>query len=364
MADAESKFRDHVLQIQEYASLSLSEADTRAYLIDPMLRILGYDGIHDLRREVTVPATKEAVDYQLMVDGQPQVIVEAKALRNPPTDQHAAQCVQYATILGVRWCLITNGLRWAVYDAQGKGPLTEKRVAGVALDGDLQNTDDAWAVLSSFSQDALAQATPLTNLLVERVVADELGRPDSRAVEALRKVVAARFGERVSGPVVVAAIQQVISKLGTMETGAKQVFQPDSPGGAQQQIAVETSSSGVRQRSEAAKKAWETRRQNCPQTTVRPPSSRITIANLVEAGILPSDATVTATIRGATHIAIIQNGNLKIGDQVYSTPSAASKAVRNVRSWNGWNDWHYAGKSLQELRGQMGEASELPPTAE
>ena len=96
MTDAESRFRDHVLQIQEYSALSLSEADTRAYLIDPMLRILGYDGINDLRREVTVPATKEAVDYELMVDGQPHVIVEAKALRNNPTDQHAAQCVQYA----------------------------------------------------------------------------------------------------------------------------------------------------------------------------------------------------------------------------------------------------------------------------
>ena len=91
MSDAESRFRDHVAKSQEYSSLRLNEADTRAYLVDSLLRILGYDGIRDLPREVPVPATKEALDYQLMIDGQPQAIVEAKALRHSLTDQHAAQ---------------------------------------------------------------------------------------------------------------------------------------------------------------------------------------------------------------------------------------------------------------------------------
>ena len=116
--------------------LELSESDTRAYLIDPLLRILGYAGVKDLRREVTVPATKESLDYELLVDGQPQAIVEAKALRHTVTDQHAAQCVQYATVLGIRWCLITNGVWWVIYDAHAKGPLEEKRVADVRLDDD------------------------------------------------------------------------------------------------------------------------------------------------------------------------------------------------------------------------------------
>src|SRR5690606_27868653 len=111
----------------------LSESDTRVHLIDPVLRILGYKSVPDLRREVPVPATKESLDYQLSVDGRPQVIVEAKALRHSITDQHAAQCVQYASILGIRWCLITNGTAWALYDAHAKGPLAEKKVTEVSL---------------------------------------------------------------------------------------------------------------------------------------------------------------------------------------------------------------------------------------
>src|SRR5215204_751092 len=119
-------FQEHVHSTEPLLNERLSEADTRAYLIDPVLRILGYRSVTDIRREVPVPATKEFLDYQLNVDGQPFAIVEAKALRHSITDQHAAQCVQYAAILGIRWCLISNGQAWALYDAHAKGPLAEK----------------------------------------------------------------------------------------------------------------------------------------------------------------------------------------------------------------------------------------------
>ena len=58
MPDARAAFLDHARTIQQYATLRLSEADTRSYLIDPVLRILGYEGVDHLRREVPVPATK------------------------------------------------------------------------------------------------------------------------------------------------------------------------------------------------------------------------------------------------------------------------------------------------------------------
>ena len=357
MADAESRFRDHVSLCQEYSSLRLSEADTRAYLVDPLLRILGYEGVGDLRREVSVQATKEAVDYLLMVDGQPRVIVEAKALRNNLTDQHAAQCVQYATILGVRWCLITNGLRWAVFDAQGKGPLADKRVAEVSFDDDFRNTDDAWAVLSSFSQDALAKASPITNLLVERVVTDELGRPDSRAVEALRRVVSSRFGERVSGQVVVSAIHRVMTKMITGETKTAMTSQTEAQSGLS--VSKDTTSPVVR-RSELVGSAGESLQQDNPLSAKAAGAKRITLADLVEAGVLPSDATLTATVRGVTHTAFLRNAMLEVDGREYSTPSAASIAVRNVRSWNGWNDWRYQGQSLHDLRERLGTSLNTP----
>ena len=136
MSDPLTDFLTHAQQVPTYLDINLSEADTRVYLIDPVLHALGYVSVGDIRREVPVPATKEFLDYELYADGKAQAIVEAKALRNAVTDQAAGQCVQYAAILGVRWCIITNGVAWVVYNAHATGPLSEKKVASVRMDGD------------------------------------------------------------------------------------------------------------------------------------------------------------------------------------------------------------------------------------
>ena len=79
-SEAEAAFRAHAEKVQaDYLSLRLSEADTRSYLIDPVLCLLGYEGVKHLRRKMPVPATKEAIDYELLVDGKAHAIVEANA---------------------------------------------------------------------------------------------------------------------------------------------------------------------------------------------------------------------------------------------------------------------------------------------
>ena len=174
MADVSPEFFSHAQRVQELLSHNLSEADTRVRLIDPVLAILGYVGVSDLRREVPIPASREFVDYELRIDDRPLVVVEAKALRHVITDQDAAQCVSYASVLGAPWCLITNGLSWQLYYAYATGPLASKRIAQVRIDSDQRSLSEAWRVLSLITRDSLSQANPLTKLLVERVVIDEL----------------------------------------------------------------------------------------------------------------------------------------------------------------------------------------------
>ena len=209
MTNARGEFEQHISTIQRYTVLGLSEADTRSHLIDPLLRILGFSDVRHLRREVMIPATKEFLDYELRVDDKPVMIVEAKAARNPLSERDAAQCVQYASVLGVRWCVITNGMTWVFYDSHATGSLKDKWIAEVRLDGDELGVEEAWAVLSAFSRESLVKPNPITSLLVERVVADELTRPDSKAVMDLRRSVQQRFGERVSGEAVLSAIRRV-----------------------------------------------------------------------------------------------------------------------------------------------------------
>lgn len=337
-SDSQSTFRAHVERLQaEYLPLRLSEADTRSYLVDPVLRLLGYAGVKHLRREVPVPATKEFIDYELLIDGKPHAIVEAKAMRHRVTSQHAAQCVQYASVLGVRWCLITNGIMWALYDAHAKGPLDEKRVAEVRLDGDAAATEHAWTVLALFSREAVAASSPLTTLLIERVLADELSKPDSKAVSELRRAVRQRFGERVTGSAVVDAL---------LRWGQRMAHTAVPAGPSERDTAGEAP--GPPQAREKRRQA----RAQRPAAGSRS-SRRVTLADLIEASLLPPNAALEARVQGVSHIARVRDGAIDLDGTRYETPSAASIALRQTKSWNGWVDWHYKGKSLADLREQL-----------
>lgn len=334
--DAELAFREHAARLEAFASLHLSEADTRVHLIDPILRLLGYVGIDDIRREVPVPVTKEFIDYELRIAGQPHALVEAKALRHPILEQHAAQCVQYASILGVKWCLITNGVSWVIYNAHARGPLPEKRVAEVRLDGGEQAAGAAWSVLRLFSRDALAQSAPLTRLLTERVVADELQRADSAAIVALRRAVKDRFGEQISAHTVMDAVRRVTSWSATSS-------------------AVESDS--------VVQDVAPRLRVVATRLTTTTDAGRVQLAHLVSAGLIPNGATLECRLYGITHTARVQDGRLEPNGTVYPTPSAAACALRGGKATNGWVVWRYKGALLAQLRARYAEGVATTPSS-
>lgn len=331
MTSAREQFLEHTVRAQGYLSLKLSEADTRAHLVDPVLSILGYRGVTDVRREVPVPATGESLDYELLAGGQPQAIVEAKALKRAITDQHAAQCVQYASVLGVRWCIITNGIEWAFYDAHAKGPLAEKKVKQVRLDGDETATTEAWSVLSLFSLESISKPAPLTQLLIERVVVDELERPDSPTIGALRRAVKDRFGEHVSGQAVLDVVRR---RMAAPETPPVVGLQP---------VEGDTSTARPAPSGNPAK---------------RLPSSGI--SRLVEAGILPADAVLECRLYGVTHTASVRDGQIELDGVLYATPSAAASALRDGKATNGWIVWRHKGELLADLRAKLPTHSSTP----
>lgn len=331
MSTTHERFLEHAQSINDYAELRLSESDTRAYLVDPLLRILGYEGVKHLRREVPVPATKEFIDYALLIDGDLRALVEAKALRHSLSDQHIAQCVQYASILGVRWCLITNGDTWVVYDSHAKGPLSDKRVAEVRLGTDPLEVERAWEVLSMFSRESLGASSPLSALLIDRVVADELAGPDSGAVNALRKALRDRFGERASGDAVVAAVNRLLRSSGSVSRD--------------REVAAPRPAPTIDDAKPVVIKAV----QSIPARSRRT-GPRVSLADLVHSGLLREGDTLEALVHGVTHVARIRDGSMEVSGIQYTSPSAASKTVRQTVSWNGWIDWRHSGETLAEIR--------------
>ena len=113
----------------------LNELETRVHLIDPILGALGYSSFESVRRGVPIPGNRKELDY-LLTAGDVRVVVEAKALRSNLGAPEAIQIVEYCAVLGVRWALLTNGLRWEIFDCETSGNWESRRVAAVEIESE------------------------------------------------------------------------------------------------------------------------------------------------------------------------------------------------------------------------------------
>ena len=105
-----------------------SEYRTRILLIDPLLRMLGWnvEDFHCVEIEYkTSQSVKERADYVLKKGESKVAIVEAKKLGFPMSSKERRQAKEYADYAGVSRCMLTDGAKWMLYDLnQGRNPDT------------------------------------------------------------------------------------------------------------------------------------------------------------------------------------------------------------------------------------------------
>ena len=107
----------------------VGEQDTKALLIDPVLAALGWDlgDLDDLRREYRSKPQDNPVDYALLAFGRPLLFIEAKALGTDLSPRRcASQVLAYASIVGVAWCLLTDGDEYRLYNSHAPVDVDEK----------------------------------------------------------------------------------------------------------------------------------------------------------------------------------------------------------------------------------------------
>jgi predicted transport protein len=140
------------------ASGSINEANTKAHVVEPLLSALGWDplDIDSVDREVRV-YDGTFLDYALKLEGLPRIYVEAKALGESLDDKRfMAQAVNYANNDGVLWCVLTNGVRWAIYKTNEPVPMDQKLLLEVDLGDDEDPASEKGRLLSLISRQALA----------------------------------------------------------------------------------------------------------------------------------------------------------------------------------------------------------------
>ena len=136
---------------------NLNEANTRAFVIDPIIGALGYAGPDQIELEVAVGRSGQSLDYVITAHGI-RIAVEAKSLQTTLADREASQLVGYIAQEGIRWAILTNGLDWHIFDNRVDGDWKEKRVATIDLEAAHRGgrLEDALRPLALFARDALA----------------------------------------------------------------------------------------------------------------------------------------------------------------------------------------------------------------
>ena len=109
-----------------------NEEQTKVSLINPYLEMLGYD-VRDprhVRLEVRadIHAGNEKVDYAIMRDGKPWMVVEAKKASAPLENGTPTKQIQrYAMATDVQYMAYTNGRHWRWFRKSSSSPMLEER---------------------------------------------------------------------------------------------------------------------------------------------------------------------------------------------------------------------------------------------
>jgi predicted transport protein len=155
LGQAISKVLDAAAKLK--ASGAANEANTKALLIEPLIAALGWDptDLDSVEREVKV-FEGTFLDYALKLNGTPRLYVEAKGLNENLSDKKfVAQTVNYANNDGVVWCVLTNGLRAAVYKTNEPAAMDRKLLFEVDLADESESVPETARQLALISRDAV-----------------------------------------------------------------------------------------------------------------------------------------------------------------------------------------------------------------
>ena len=135
VAGAIDVIRKRIQQIRERKE-TIGEQNTKAALIDPLLDALGWElqEIDEVRREYRRKPQDNPVDYALFLTRTECLFLEAKSLEKDLVDRKwVSQNLAYATVVGVRLCVLTNGDEYRIYNAHAAVDVEEKLFRSVRI---------------------------------------------------------------------------------------------------------------------------------------------------------------------------------------------------------------------------------------
>lgn len=322
-------------RIRRLGSRRMNEENTKATLIEPVLRALGWDveDVDEVQREFKAHSRHKPVDYGLLVVRTPRLLIEAKAFgENLGDHRWVNQIMGYASVAGVEWVVLTNGDDYRIYNTHAPVVVEEK------LFRSIQVTSGNSAVEETL--ELLAKNRLEENRIEVLWRAHFVDRQVKAAIERL-------FSMEGNDMVLVNHVVASTKNLTTEEIRASIArcrVTLDFPVDLQLLVAP------VRKAPKGA------RRTSAPEQPK--PAGSATLLDLIQAGVLKAPVQVARTYKGRELVAtVLPSGSICVGDEEFDSPSAAaSAAMRSVSKshgpTNGWDFW-----LVGSWPGQMGGRS-------
>jgi hypothetical protein len=170
-------------QLRE-AKLPPNEETTKARIILPILRSLGWNDESDEVEFEAGIGQRDAADFALRVNDKRQVLIEAKKREEELRPDFEDQIGKYASRDDADLAILTNGRQWYCYLVRASGSWNDRRFAELDL---LENLDGFVAVMwNVFQREAFAGEESPAILAAQEYLAKR--RDLGRAYQVLPKV--------------------------------------------------------------------------------------------------------------------------------------------------------------------------------
>lgn len=100
------------------------EADTTTIITYILEKVFGFNKIEDIRKEVRIESYK--CDMAVMLKRKVAYLIEVKSIGTILRERHIKQAVTYASVEGIRYVVLTNGVKWQVYRVTAEGKVRKE----------------------------------------------------------------------------------------------------------------------------------------------------------------------------------------------------------------------------------------------
>lgn len=337
------RLRERILDTRN-RKLAIGEQNTKSALINPLLAALGWDmeDLDEISLEYRRKPQDNPVDYALFLFRTPCLFVEAKALDADLADRRwISQTLGYATVVGVEWCVLTNGDEYRLYNAHAPVDAEEKLFRTVRISDAGQHTFTL-ETIELLSKDKMGekQLDVLWNAhLVDRRIKSELESlaqsQDAALLRLLNKRIPNLTRKEIRSSLQRASVRVDFPCLPQTTAGAGRITSEKALG-----------------------------RRSAKKTTGRrsPTSYAVSLRDLIEHGLIQPPLELETNYYNTRLTAMVQaDGSVLANGATYNSLSEAAGMCRNavkgpprdgrkLYQTNGWTFWRYRDPETGRLK--------------